>query len=426
VRLIYRRHTLAPIGIGLLAYGLVERLAFFSPTSAVAIVAGVLVLALAAIAPDPPGGDHVGYPVLLVGLAVLTAIAPLLPGPPDPLLIALTIGAAVAFYLCGALPALRPYRLLLPALLLITAHAVVILRLPVPPHQDVWRFLNFGADALLKGQDPYRNVVGADAVPIRLTYPPAVVLLLAPFRLVLGDIRWAYLLCEAVVVVLVPRLVRHAGGEVARWQEALILIPLALPRASQAFYVFSNHEWLLLALALGGLVLALDRRWLLAGVLFGLGIAAKQYFIVFPMLFLLPTLRLRVLFAAIAVAVLVTLPFVAWGPAELLDHVIGNVNNAPDPDRDTVWAMLVHAGVPATRTLALQLALWGGAATLALAWLGRRSLQSQLLCCGLALFAFTLGATFAAYNYYVYGLVFVTWGLMLSARDASSESVDPG
>ena len=254
-----------------------------------------------------------------------------------------------------------------------------------------------------------------------MTYPPAAILLLAPFRLVLGDIRWAYVLCEAVVVALLPRLIRRSGGGVARWQEALILMPLVLPRASQAFFVFSNQEWLLLALAAAGLLLAMDRRWLLAGLVLGLGITSKQYFIVFPVLFLLPTLRPRAVAASVVFAVLVTLPFVAWGPVAFWDHVFGNLNNAPDPDRVTIWAMLVNAGVPATRSLALLLTLWGGAATLALAWLGRRSLEAQLLACGLALFAFTLGATFAGYNYYVYGLVFVTWGLMLSARQGAAD-----
>ena len=423
--LLYRRHTLAPVGIGLLALGLAERLAFFSPLGAAAIVAGVVLLAAAALAPNPPGADHLGYPPLLVALCVFTALAPLVPGGLDPATTALTLAGGVAFYVCSAVPQLRAYRLWLCAVLLIAAHAAIILRVPVPPHQDVWRFLNYGSDVLLRGENPYRDIIGPDGLVIRLTYPPAVVLLLAPFRLLLGDIRWTYLLCEAVVVVLLPRLIRRTGGGVARWQEALVLIPLVMPRASQAFYVFSNHEWLLLALALGGLLLALDRRWLLAGILLGLGIAAKQYFIVFPVLFLLPTLRLRAVIAALGTAALVTLPFVVWGPAQFFERVFSNLNNAPNPDRVTIWAMLVQAGVPATRTLALLLALWGAATTVALACLGRRGLEAQLLACGLALFAFTLGATLAAYNYYVYGLVFVTWGLVLSARPSAANPPRP-
>jgi len=37
------------------------------------------------------------------------------------------------------------------------------------------------------------------------------------------------------------------------------------------------------------------------------------------------------------------------------------------------------------------------------------------MACGLGLFAFTLGATFAGYNYYVYGVVFITWWLLIPA-----------
>jgi len=61
------------------------------------------------------------------------------------------------------------------------------------------------------------------------------------------------------------------------------------------------------------------------------------------------------------------------------------------------------------------LAVAGGAVALLLAWGGRRSLSTSLMACGLGLLAFTLGATFAGYNYYVYGLAFITWGLLIPA-----------
>jgi hypothetical protein len=412
---LYRRHTLAPLGIGLMAVALADQLAFFNLTGAVLILAGAAILGLAAIAPDPPGDNHIVYPVLLVGLAVMTALTTEVPAPRDLTVAGLTVGGAVAFYVCTTVPGLRRYRLYLAGGLLIAAHAVIVLRVPVPPHQDVWRFLNFGVDALFKGQDPYSNYIGPDGKVIRLTYPPAALLLLAPFRVLLTDIRWGYIACEAIVVLLLPRLVRRAGGSVARWQEALILIPLVLPRAAQAFFVFSNQEWLLLVLAVGALVLALDSRWLGSGLLVGLGIASKQYFVVFPVLYLLPTLRRRAVLTGIVVAVAVTLPFVAWGPSAFVDHVFGNLASAPDPDRVTIWAMLAHAGLPSGRAVSAVLAVAGSAAALALAWAGRRSLSTSLMACGLGLFAFTLGATFAGYNYYVYGLVFITWGLLIPA-----------
>jgi hypothetical protein len=422
---LYRRHTLAPLGIALVAVALADRVAFFSGTGAVLILAGAAILGLAAIAPDPPGDAHVVYPVLLVALAVMTALTAELPAPRDLSVAALTVGGAVVFYVCTTIAPLRRYRLYLAGGLLIAAHAVIVLRVAVPPHQDVWRFLNFGVDALLKGQNPYAgNYIGADGEIFRLTYPPAALVLLAPFRVILGDIRWGYIACEAIVVVLLPRVLRRSGGSVARWQEALILVPLVLPRVSQAFFVFSNQEWLLLALAAGALVLALDSRWAWAGLLAGLGIASKQYFVVFPVLYLVPTLRRRALFVAVAVGAAVTLPFVLWGPAAFVDHVFGNLSSAPDPDRLTVWAMLANGGQPSGRAVSAVLAIAGTVSALALAWAGRRSLSTSLMACGLGLFAFTLGATFAGYNYYVYGLVFITWGLLIPAAGDGDGRVD--
>ena len=214
----YRRHTLAPLGIGLMAVALADRIAFFSVTGAALLLLGVLILGLAAIAPDPPGGNHIIYPALLVGLALMTALTTEVPAPRDLTVAGLTLGGAVAFYVCTTVPGLRRYRLYLAGGLLIGAHAVIVLRVPVPPQQDVWRFLNFGVDALLNGKNPYSNYIGPDGEVIRLTYPPAALLLLAPFRVLLTDIRWAYIACEAIVVALLPRLVRRQAGSLALWQ----------------------------------------------------------------------------------------------------------------------------------------------------------------------------------------------------------------
>ena len=147
----------------------------------------------------------------------------------------------------------------------------------------------------------------------------------------------------------------------------------------------------------------------------GLGIVSKQYFVVFPVLYLLPTLRRRAVLTGLVVAVAVCLPFVAWGESAFVDHVFGNLANAPDPDRLTIWAMLAHGGLPSGRAVSAALVIVASAIALALAWAGRRSLSTALMACGLGLFAFTLGASFAAYNYYVYGLVFFTWGLLIPA-----------
>src|ERR1700694_2458490 len=128
--LLYRRHTLAPVGIGLLALGLADRLAFFSPLGAAAIVAGVVLLAAAALAPNPPGADHLGYPPLLVALCVFTALAPLVPGVLAPAATAPTLAGGRAFLRWSpvpAPPALPPWPRRRP---LVPAPPAIILRVP--------------------------------------------------------------------------------------------------------------------------------------------------------------------------------------------------------------------------------------------------------------------------------------------------------
>ncbi|HXA41730.1 MAG TPA: glycosyltransferase family 87 protein [Candidatus Solibacter sp.] len=397
-----------------MAVALADRLAFYTTTGMVLLLLATLALGLAAVAPDPPGAEPVIYSPLLLALAVLAAVTAEVPVRRDAAVVILTISGGLAFYVCTLVPGLRRFRLWVVAALLIAAEAVIIIRVPSPAHQDVWRFLDYGIDGMFKGQNPYSGTtVGADGGIFRLTYPPAALLLLAPFRLVLGDIRWGYLASQAIVVALLPRLIRRRTGTLARWQEALILMPLALPRVSQAFFTFSNHEWVLLALAAAALLLALDSRAVWAGVVTGLGIAAKQYFIVFPVLYLLPELRRRTLLVALGVAVAVTVPFVAWGPSMFIEHVFGNLTSAPNTDRLTLWAMLHNSGLPSGPAVSLGLAIAGAAVVVLLAWRARRDLSRSLMACGLGLVAFTLGATFAGYNYYVYALVFFTWGLMI-------------
>ena len=322
-------------------------------------------------------GAHPAYPVVLVLLAVLTALAPFDPGPPDRLGQFLTMSGAVYFY-AASFPILRRFRLAGAAALLIAAHAAFIVHIGEPQHQDVFRFLNLGVDALVRGQDPYL-VSAANGGPFKFTYPPGVLLLVAPFRLLVGDIRWSYIVAEALCVALIPQVWRRlAGGpRLSRWQEALVLIPLVLPRTSQAFFVFSNHEWLLLALALAVIVLALDRRWLAAGVVAGIGIASKQYFIVFPLLFLLPVVRRRSLAVALGMAIAITLPFVAWDPSDFFANVFGNLSSAPDPDRLTLWALAANLGIDLGRTGAASLGAAGAVITAVLAWRSRRTLGAR-------------------------------------------------
>lgn len=399
-----------------------ERLVFFDWPGALLLLVGLSLLAGSSLLPASAPAQG-ALAVLFVVMAVLAALAPFDPAGPNPLEAGLTIGAALAFYTLGLVDGGRAYRLPAAALLLVAAHVAYLLRFPHPLHQDVFLFLNGGVDLLVRGVDPYRGVPIVEAgihKVLSYTYPPGALLTLAPFRLMFGDVRWAYPLAELAVALAWWRVLVRRGLS-GRGREAMVLIPLALPRTSQAFYIFSNHEWVLLALVLGALALAPTRWWPAAALLLGLAISAKQYVLVFPVLFLVRTIGWRTLGGATLVALVVTLPFLAWDPHAFLAGTLGNLaSTAPQADRITFYAILAHLGIVAPRLLLTAMS----AATLGLAgwlaWRTRKDPGRALVACGLTLCLFALCSTFSAYNYFAYGLVFVTWGLILGAAPVVS------
>jgi hypothetical protein len=411
-----RSPAVCAMGLALASIGIAHHMAFFSAVGLIFVVSGLALLALAATALPEDRGGGFAYPLLLVFMCALSALAPFDPAGINTVELTLTLAALVAFYALGVLPPLRGSRLPVAGLLIVAAHAHFLLRFPSPQHEDVWHFLNGGVDLLLRGQNPYLGVpiieVGVAKV-LTFTYPPGALLELAPFRLLLGDVRWAYIAAEIVVVGLWWLALRRLGAA-QRWREALVLVPLVLPRTSQAFYIFTNHEWVLLALTMVALTLAWRSRWTWCALALGLGMASKQYFIVFPVLFMLPALRRRVAALGVGVAVVICLPFLLWSPTRFLSSVLGNLALPPDPDRLTLWATFHQFGVVLPSAVASLIAALALAAVLWLAYRGRGSLSESLVACGIGLALFSLCSTFSAYNYFAYALVFVTWGLLLA------------
>lgn len=432
MKLASRADVLRAVGVGVAAVGLAHREAFFSVAGAILLTGGALLIALTLgmrQAADPAPASGV-FGVLFLLLSLVAALAPYDPSGINGVELVLTISAPLVFFSLGAVPGATRYRLYAVAAALIAAHAHYLLRFPHPLHQDVWTFLNGGADLLAHGANPYGGVHfledGVGKI-VPFTYPPGALVILAPFRFLTGDIRWAYVVSEAVVVALWGWWL-SSRGELTRAREALILVPLVLPRTSQAFFIFSNHEWVLLALALTALVLADRGHDLAAGVALGVGVVSKQYFIVFPLLFLLPLFSRRALVAAGVAAAVIVLPFVAWGPADFAHDVFGNLAQAPAPDRLTIWALMASMGIQLPRAVLLILSALALGTTAWAAHAMRHEPARALVACGLCLGLFALCSSFAAYNYYAYGLVFVTWGLLLPARlDLRSEraSQDP-
>ena len=414
------------VGLVLAGLGLSHRMAFVVTRSgAVAFLLGIAILAAVALVRTWPAPSSTPEELNLLLAAVLLLFAlvgALHPYIEDLAASALTAAGALVFLLVEPLAFGRRHRLLLVAPFFLAAHAVLVLHVALPK-QDVYRFLTFGVDGLFRhGLDPYRPIVdpvSRDVLPYTFTYPPGVLLLVAPFRLLLGDVRWAYVVAEGVFVAAAAATVRRDGA-IRPWQQAAVLLPLVLPRTSQAFYDYGNHEWLLLALAAAAIAMRRSSLW--CGLLLGVGLASKQYFLLFPLVFLLPWIQRRALVTAAVTALAIVAPFAAWDAGRFFHDTTNQLGAPPDPERLTFYAMLRGAGWDIGRRGAAGFALVGLLIAASCAWLARARLDRALMACGVGLAIFTLCADFAAYNYYAYALSFIAWGLAMSAADEGDEA----
>ena len=163
-----RTQSIAAVGIAAVAFALAERLAFFTWEGLVLLTAGFTLIGVAALFRR---GDVVAnsaaYPILFITLGIAAALASFIPDDTDPWLLVLTAGAVVSYMVLGLLPKLRRAALPVAAALLLAAHAAVIVKVPFPPHQDVFRFLNYGVDALMSGRNPYGLPIGADGPTVQ-------------------------------------------------------------------------------------------------------------------------------------------------------------------------------------------------------------------------------------------------------------------
>lgn len=409
--------------------GLQHRLAFaVTAIGAVLLIAGVLALGVAALARDRPraASGVEERNLIFTGLLVLFGALGALRGfSDDPAGGTLTLAAVLVFVLLEPVPWLRRRRLWVVVPMILAAHVVLVWELAFPK-EDVFRFLTYGVDGLFhRGVNPYLPIhdpVSPDVKLLTFTYPPGALLVVAPFRLLLGDVRWAFVAAEAVFVAAVAL---DAGRQrsLTTWRQALVLLPLVLPGTSQAYFRYGNHEWILLAIA--AVALLARRRWALSGVLLGIGMASKQYFVIFPVLFLARDLDRRALAVAGGAAIVVMLPFLAWDPAAMIRDLLGQLGAPPDPYRLTVYGILRGSGIDVGARGALLLAGIGAGSVLACLGYARRGIGPALMACGVALCLFSLFADYAAYNYYGYALALFAWGLALSGAGDGEEAGSP-
>ena len=227
--------------------------------------------------------------------------------------------------------------------------AVTLIRLDPAPKIDVWVTLQQASDALAAGKNIYTQTwVGSPGVQDAFTYLPGTAVLLAPGRLLAGDVRWM-LVAVTVAAVIAVRLSAGRGPlgpavPAAGAGALLLLLPGTSTQVEQAW-----TEPLLFACLAGWAVATRLGRTVPAVVLLALGLASKQHLVLLlPVLAAWPRFGPRRTAAAAGLAGLAMLPwFLASPPDFWHDTVQLLINFQPLKFADTLFiAALNELGSP--------------------------------------------------------------------------------
>ena len=280
---------------------------------------------------------------------------------------------------------------------------VATIRASPRPTIDVWYLVQHASDCVLRGCDPY-TLTTPQAPGLRDGFPylPMTAVLLAPFRLLLHDVRYG----EALAIVVAAVLLRRCGTRTTlRLSPLLLCVPGLFFQVEQAW-----TESLLLGLLVAAAAASLrgwqlSGRWVASGVLLGLALATKQH-----MWLLVPvaavTLGARTTGVAALTGALAMLPWFVANPSAMWHRTVTDfVDIAPRADALTYW---LHEPAGA-RTVLAALVL---AFAYPLVWLGCRGVPHRfLLGAGVVLAGFDLMNKQSFYNQWV----LVTWLLVAAA-----------
>ncbi|MFT3784537.1 MAG: hypothetical protein QM770_00035 [Tepidisphaeraceae bacterium] len=204
--------------------------------------------------------------------------------------------------------------------------AATVRAMPLPGI-DVWHFQQQSAQSLLQGENPYTarykdvypgstiaygpGVVVDGYLTYSFPYPPLSVLMVAPGRL-FGDVRWAHVVALGLAGWMLASSLRGRLGAIVA---TMILFQ---PRV----FLLIQTAWTesLLILMLVATVSAMLRRSTHSWVATGLMLAVKQYTVIWlPLLWVWTGWKSTL--KALAVAAIVTLPFLLWGPTSFVRSV---------------------------------------------------------------------------------------------------------
>ncbi len=227
---------------------------------------------------------------------------------------------------------------------------VATVRAAPAPRIDVFHLLQVSAAGLTHGADMYRQqwapnraTYGIDGLFDVYPYLPLSTVLLAPFRLLFGDVRYGLLLALAVAALCARRLAaagaaQSAGGDAAgapvgggvagtgaRGVPVLAMLPLLVVILPESMYAL-QQSWTepLLVACLAAMVLAVRGGHPRAAVVaFALALAAKQHIVLLlPVAALWPAFGVRRAGLAAGLAALLVAPWVLAGPRDFVDDAV--------------------------------------------------------------------------------------------------------
>jgi hypothetical protein len=303
---------------------------------------------------------------------------------------------------------------------------------PAPPI-DVFTLQTNAAQALAHGQNPYAitmpdvygpsfpyypaGAVRDGRVQYGYLYPPLPLLVTTPATLVLGDVRYTYLLCLLGTAMLVGCLRRDRVG--------LLLAALLLLAPSSLLLLKMSWTEPLAALLLAATVLCAVRRSRWLPLMLGCLLASKQFLP--ATIALVPLLGherpRRVIVQSLLVAAAVSLPLALWDLQAFFHSALGYHLRAPfRPDSLSVlaWLAFQFPGAVPPGWLAFAAILLAGSICLRKATRSPAGFSLSFAICYLLFFAFSKQA-FGNY----YALVLTAAAVAASASRAEQSSASP-
>ena len=271
-----------------------------------------------------------------------------------PIVLVAALGATARLRHIGAV------NYLLPALWISQAIVrLVVLSISPTPGIDVFVSNTHAADLFLTGHNPYQGTYadiygGSFDYKPGFVYWPVVLILQSAARLIIGDIRMASVLADGVTGLCAWFMLRRIG-HTSLAATARLLVWLTFP----VHLFVLEQAWvdpILVAIVAITIVCLDSGRWLASAIAVGIGLATKQYFVVFAALWafwlmrrLGPKAAVRLGLVSAAVLLLILLPFLIDDAAAFVRMtILVPLGQAFRPDSFSLLAYLYRdaAGPP--------------------------------------------------------------------------------